>query len=101
MLKNRLKPFLRCCVQKTALKKHLIFEKWQLFHHGQNWQKGKAIAFAKLSIGSKFKILRNMLKNTLEAFLTLSRLRGSLLMSKIVWRYTECPEPPPFRQLRG
>ena len=30
----------------------------------------KAIAFAKLSVWSKFKILKNMLKNTLQTFLT-------------------------------
>ena len=92
MRKKFSKSVFKVLCAKDGSQRHLIFEKWQLFHHGQNWQKGNAIAFAKLSIVSKFKILRNMLKNTLEAFLTLSRPRGSRLMSKIVWRYTECLE---------
>ena len=42
MLKNRLKAFLRCCVQKTALKKHVL----EILILTQNDNFAKAIAFA-------------------------------------------------------
>ena len=53
MLKNPLKPFLRCCVQKTALKNNLYSKNGNFSIMAKIGHNAKAIAFAKLSFWVK------------------------------------------------
>jgi len=86
MLKNTQETFLSCSVQKTGLKKILIFEKSQqnirqnrnFFIMAKNGHNAKAIAFAKLSMGQNLKFSKKSLKNTLETFLSCSVQKTAL-----------------------
>ena len=72
MLKNTLETFLSCSMQKTALKTPYIrkiaaFPSWQKLATMQ-----RLYPLQNCQFGSKFKILKTMLKNTLQTFLSCS-----------------------------
>ena len=46
-----------CCMQKTAPKNRLIFEKWEHFENGQKWPQCKGYSPCKiLSLGQKIEL---------------------------------------------
>ena len=45
------------CCAKNRVKKHLIFEKWEHFHNGQNWPRRKGYSLCKMvCLGLKLKM---------------------------------------------
>ena len=49
--------------KKTALKKHLIFEKWEHFENGQNWPRRRGFSLCKWSVWFKNKKCQKGSKN--------------------------------------
>ena len=86
MLKNTQETFFKLfCAKNRSQKKPNIRKiatkystKSEFFHHGQKWPQCKGYSLCKIVTGSKFKILKKVLKNTLETFLSCSVQKTAL-----------------------
>ena len=61
MLKRWSTTHCSCCMQKTARKNQLIFEKWEHFENCQKWPPSKGYRLCKIvTLGQKLKMHKNM-----------------------------------------
>ena len=62
-VKHALRSTLELFCAKKGLKKHLIFEKWQVFENGQNWSQCMGYSLCKMfSLGPKLKFKKTFEK---------------------------------------